>query len=345
MPFEVVNTSAPKGLIAGQSGYCDVLRTAGVPESICSMLAAMSGYDEALAARGEAVAVRTLRHGGETWGVVTRTVPCGADYTGRANRLAHHLVIAPTELAAFDPAMLLAGFEFRDRYAGEPRVLEEMPRTADHVAIPDAWKMEGLEGWDIKLAQELGRGNGRGLVLLPEGVRLAELVASFIARLRPEERWTFGVCSGCDASSAWKDRVRVRFIVASDGAGEKILATWPGETVHDLRRRPSGSIDRSGPMRSGAGASSRWARIEPEQRIEEPAGSPALTASDAIEIGAIPTLNAEPATLGRSEVGPEERSRAAPVRLGWGIVLVWFLLGAVVGTLLVFVLASMLRQG
>ncbi|MBU6210509.1 MAG: hypothetical protein KGR22_11425, partial [Planctomycetes bacterium] len=324
---------------------CDVLRTEGVPEAICASLAAMSCYDEALSSGREAVAVRTLRHGGETWGVITRTVPCGPDYTGRANRLAHHLVVAPSELAGIDPAAVLGSFAFRDRFEGEPRYLRHMPDLSMTESARGAWRSAGLAGWDAMISK-WARGRGaRDLVVLPSDAPMKSLVSELLACLAARERWTVGVCSGCDAQTAWNEGCQIRLIATKPHAAPLQFAAWPGERLHDLRGRPVASMPETeveqSPAAASGDASRRWVSLEPELVDDGHGGRPEPIEvkiggmPDAIEIGAFGSVP----ELGAVRQGPDTS------RPTWGIVCAWFAAGVAFGTLLAIILSSTVRQG
>ena len=346
MPYEVVNTSAPRGLLQGQSGYCDVLRTEGTPQGICAALAPMSRYDERLSGGEAAFAVRTLRHGGQAWGVITRTAPSGLDYTGRGNRLAHHLVVEPSELLATDPAAVLARFEFMQRFEGEPRFLHDMPQLPAGAAAQGAWQAAGLKGWDAVIVQALANPSARVAVVLPPGLQMGPLLSELLSRLTPRQRWELGVCTGCDAPSAWNDRARLRVVVAD--MAEACPATWPAESLHDLRERPR-AVPAAGNAEALAGATPRpgtdaeqrrWVVLGPDPR--HAAELAPIEVSLGREGEAIAIADFETA---ETEEAPATSAEAPPAEPLWGIVGLWFGLGALSGALVAFILASALRNG
>jgi hypothetical protein len=242
-----------------------------------------------------------------------------------------------------DPAVLLAGYRFRDRFEGEPRYRGEMPEVPQAGVQRGEWLAAGLAQWDEVIAQAALAPGARVLVVLPTGLNLVRLVAELVSRVPGAQRWAVGVCSGSDAAAAWNERVRVRLVVLADHVD---AAAWPGEVCHDLRERPQAPRHAQAPMSTkaapdlqGAGkGDARWISLGDEP-TEAAAGAGAepievrFGGAGAIEIGAI-----------RAVSEPEgEKPQAARSGSGWGIVLVWFGIGAVVGALVAFILASFLR--
>jgi hypothetical protein len=135
MPWQLIYTSAPRGLLSGQSGFCTVARSADLRAALVQRLEQISSYhylrvaEAATANRNPTVsAFRLLDLRGAKYYVLTRIQPCGLDFTARTNHLAHHLVFQPDELATLpSPAALLRLWpDWRKSWQGEPRVLEEI---------------------------------------------------------------------------------------------------------------------------------------------------------------------------------------------------------------------------
>jgi hypothetical protein len=135
MPWQLIYTSAPRGLLSGQSGFCTVARSADLRPALVQRLEQISSYhylrvaEAATANRNPTVsAFRLLDLRGAKYYVLTRIQPCGLDFTARTNHLAHHLVFQPDELSALpSPAALLRLWpHWRKSWQGEPRVLEEI---------------------------------------------------------------------------------------------------------------------------------------------------------------------------------------------------------------------------
>ncbi len=236
MPYEVVNTSSARGLTEGHAGFCDVIRTRGLPEEITPLLAPLNFYDHALGRGRPAHGVRTIRFGGHLWGVVSRVVANGNDYTGRPNRLAHHVVMPPSELDSYNPADILLHFAFRESFDGSPRYLDREPVIEDaESACDDIWDSVGGIGWCSHIAR-IGLSGSRAAVLVPPTLDGRQFIAALLSRLPSEQRWEFGIVESATAEQCWAQGVKVRILALEpdDPAGNR---SWPGEVVVDLRTR------------------------------------------------------------------------------------------------------------
>src|SRR2546421_7988681 len=122
MPWQLVYTSAPRGLVSGQSGLCTVAKSADLRETLAQRLERISPYHylevstattysrnpAAANANPLISAYWLLDLRGAKYHVLTRIQPCGLDFTARTNHLAHHLVFQPEELAKLpSPAAIL----------------------------------------------------------------------------------------------------------------------------------------------------------------------------------------------------------------------------------------------
>ena len=134
MPWQLIYTSAPRGLLSGQSGFCTVARSGDLREALAQRLEQISSYhylrvaEAATANRNPTVsAFRILDLRGSKYYVLTRIVPCGLDFTARTNHLAHHLVFQANELAQLpSPAAVLRYWPgWLASWQGEPRILED----------------------------------------------------------------------------------------------------------------------------------------------------------------------------------------------------------------------------
>jgi hypothetical protein len=134
MPWQLIYTSAPRGLLSGQSGFCTVARSADLREALVQRLEQISSYhylrvsEAATAKRNPTIsAFRLLDLRGAKYYVLTRIQPCGLDFTARTNHLAHHVVFQADELAQWpSPAAMLRLWPgWLASWQGEPRWLEE----------------------------------------------------------------------------------------------------------------------------------------------------------------------------------------------------------------------------
>ena len=98
--LELVFTSAQNGLIPGRSGFCSVAWTEGMPQNLIGILENLSAYnvlyppnDPRSANNPVCCAYQKIRFGGRELYVMSRIAFAGLDYTGRTNKIAHHIVI------------------------------------------------------------------------------------------------------------------------------------------------------------------------------------------------------------------------------------------------------------
>jgi hypothetical protein len=139
MPWQLIYTSAPRGLLSGQSGFCTVARSADLRAALVQRLEQISSYhylrvsEAATANRNPTVsAFRLLDLRGAKYYVLTRIQPCGLDFTARTNHLAQHLIFQPDELAPLpSPGAILRLWPgWLTSWQGEPRMLDEIGAAA-----------------------------------------------------------------------------------------------------------------------------------------------------------------------------------------------------------------------
>jgi len=167
--WELIYTSAPRGLRAGTSGYCTVAQTAGLREDLAAALERRSLF--AHEPKGESPVYFSFRNvtvGGGSWRVLTRALDAGLDFTGRRHFLAHHLVLdSGEELPGIQPADLLLGWKgWRDCWKGAPEELAKPSAEDSWKGVPSIrlpareWKrVTGDAGWAIephRLASPVG---------------------------------------------------------------------------------------------------------------------------------------------------------------------------------------------
>jgi hypothetical protein len=134
MPWQLVYTSAPRGLLSGQTGFCTVGRSADLREALAQRLEQLSYYHYLRVAEAHrpernptVCAFRILDLRGTRYQVLTRIQPCGLDFTARTNHLAQHVVFQGNELNTLpSPALLLRDWPgWIKTWDGEPRLLPD----------------------------------------------------------------------------------------------------------------------------------------------------------------------------------------------------------------------------
>lgn len=128
MPQQLIYTSAPRGVVAGRSGYCTVARSASMREPVMLRLEQLSYYQH-LSIGGvrerPIFAYRIVDIRGSRFHVLTRLQDAGLDFTGRTNFTAHHLVFTPEELPQLPvPAIILRDWPgWTSNWSREPQLL------------------------------------------------------------------------------------------------------------------------------------------------------------------------------------------------------------------------------
>ncbi len=128
MPQQLIFTSAPRGLVAGRSGYCTVARHRSIPDRLAQILESLGTPHQNL--EGATFTFRIIEASNTNWFVLSRFVARGLDYSQRDNRLAHHLIFTAEEAAVLPPPSAIA-FRWNGwltEWTKEPTWLTEDPR-------------------------------------------------------------------------------------------------------------------------------------------------------------------------------------------------------------------------
>lgn len=98
--LELIYTSTKAGLQMGRSGFASVAWTRGIPTNLIEPLESLSGYKPVFAPNDEnsknnpvAYSYLQLKYGNYYFKVMSRVAYAGLDYTGRSNKIAHHIVL------------------------------------------------------------------------------------------------------------------------------------------------------------------------------------------------------------------------------------------------------------
>lgn len=203
MSFEVVYTSAPKGLRAGASGFCTVASTKGIPGTLLKKLESLSGYQHVHPAGSGRNPVNyshvIISVQQQAYHVVSRIADAGPDHTGRSNKIAHHLAIPTDEARRMrgGPLALLNDrrFWFSD-WDREPTHLpvDRMPRASasradDFVTWEDVFGDAGYAGLLGEAAKSKPRPVG---VIVPSADDALELLTEAMQLVPPSKRWQIG---------------------------------------------------------------------------------------------------------------------------------------------------------
>ncbi len=201
MVEEIIYTSAEKGLKQGSRGFCTVVSTSGMALNLAERLESMSGYRQAFPLNDPQSSLNpvnyshvTMRLAGKKLHVLSRVADAGQDYTGRSNKLAHHLVIGSVVNLAAGPARLLADASvIVDRWDGVVRHIP--PRELPTPSIPStiqlsAWKaICGDGGWAGSVAEQLLQNPAPLSVIFGAGTDTLSLVREVLDLVPAAQRW------------------------------------------------------------------------------------------------------------------------------------------------------------
>ena len=212
---ELINTSVPNGLIPGSHGFSTVAMTRGMSDMLRTKLEMLSGYSHVYSGHDDQYFIQNP----ESWNhlilatgehIFSRVAVAPFDYTGRTNRLAHHVVLSSQEIATFNPVDILKNGLYgilSAPWEGEPRWLEprdvqtftaNVPPVTD--CTPILWKEilgAGSERFIAQLATyyaNLVTGKGRPICLvrsaqqIGNGAKMMALAKELIALLPPNIR-------------------------------------------------------------------------------------------------------------------------------------------------------------
>ncbi len=159
MSYQLIHTSAPRLMDSTSAGYGTVAMSEHLPHVLRSKLGALSVFREprgGAATTGPQFSYHIIDHAGKSWHVLSCVQPAGADYSGRACHIAHHLVLTPEEVeaaladeqrptpAGVALALLNNGF-WKSEWKGEPAYLTGEPelRPGDMPAADaqPTWKL------------------------------------------------------------------------------------------------------------------------------------------------------------------------------------------------------------
>lgn len=322
MSLELIYTSAPRGLAASSSGFCTVAATAGMSRQMTMKLESLSGYqfhfglsDPKSHLNPVNYAHTRLRVGSETFSVLSRIAFCGADHSGRTNKIAHHILLEPGEHSSNGPGwmlMALARGVFVEGWKGDPKPLNKRQlaqiisgeRRASEPATTWA-TLTGDAGWGGALARAFRQSTKvPAFVLFNPGTELLPLFEESLAVLPSGERWEVGFCTYF-SSSPPGCQYHWRGILAGSPAA-KDMRRFPQTMAIDLTRplARAGDDEYAEAARTGRTVEPtkpKRAPIRIVERAPEPAPQPSVAAADA-EVAAVQqeayALDAAPAASG-----------------------------------------------
>ncbi|MBF0100502.1 MAG: hypothetical protein HQK77_06295 [Desulfobacterales bacterium] len=205
MIFELIYTSASKGLRPGTSGYTTVAHTEGMPLHYIQLCESLSGYiylysdvtHEKYHLNPVAYSHYQFTVKDQRISILSRITAYHADYTGRVNKLAHHVMISPDHFSVHGPAWLMQqpGF-FVEQWDGELRLLSPKPMpfddtTQEEVYFGRHWEYYcGDAGIAGMIAQKaLDHSKTPSLIIFEPGMNTLPLITEALNLIPPEKRW------------------------------------------------------------------------------------------------------------------------------------------------------------
>ena len=131
MAWQLIYTSAPRSLEAGRSGFGTVARHRAISPLLVSAIERASQFSRLPGTDAGRVIFshRIVAVAGGRFHVLSAIRDAGADYTGRTNHIAHHLIVDPREIAQLgpdgpSPADVLLAMQWVTSWNETPRFLD-----------------------------------------------------------------------------------------------------------------------------------------------------------------------------------------------------------------------------
>ncbi|TWU60056.1 hypothetical protein Poly51_03300 [Rubripirellula tenax] len=195
---ELVYTSAPQGLMPGSSGFCTVEMTDGMPTETMDTLESLSAYDQNASGTINWMHLRIQTIRGSRH-VLSRVSPMRGEFSGRSNKLASHVCLAPNELPVQGPMMLLGnGGPLRSDWSGKVAKLPASSspgrlRTPSMPRVCASWSAaSGDAGLAGVVLGRLQKSPGRPLYVIRTAAMDALAMTDEMLALMPgADRWSF----------------------------------------------------------------------------------------------------------------------------------------------------------
>ena len=198
MAWQLIYTSAPRSLEAGRSGFGTVARHRAISPLLVSAIERASQFSRLPGTDSGRVIFshRIVAVAGGRFHVLSAIRDAGADYTGRTNHIAHHLIVDPREIAQLgpdgpSPADLLLAMQWVVSWNEPPRFLEASDEVALSAIHPhtngSAWEQitgSANQAW-LLATGDASRG---AYIIQPGNADLREVFAESL-RLMPDRLW------------------------------------------------------------------------------------------------------------------------------------------------------------
>ncbi len=285
MSQELLYTSAQSGLKPGSHGFCTVVSSAGMARNLAERLESLSGYRHAFPLHSPhadqnpiAFSHVQVKVGGKNFHVLSRIADAGQDYTGRSNKIAHHVALSDSELIPCGPAVILQQPEFCEtQWDGQTRTLPagRVPRMAGRsTGVCQAWqRVAGDAGWAGWVAEKLQQSGGRPVFVLFETGTDTLALADEVLRLLPQkDLWKTTFSTYVTALPAGVDcQLRFVFSDSQEAAG---IRRHPHQIVVDLAGTPGRADGGELVTAARTGQLASEEIVEPLPAAQPPAGRP-----------------------------------------------------------------------
>ncbi len=319
MILELVVTSAKRALQAGRSGFAPVMRTRGMHPDLQSRLEAISGYRH-IYPQGDPrnPVIRShcvLESAAGKFSALSRLLDVGSDYSGRSNKLAHHIACDSNEVRSglrSSPAAVMMSLEnngvFISRWEGDPQeknAFEPFPYPPVSPAKCVAWeRLAGDAGWAGVLVERTLKAVPTWIVV-GANVDVLPLFAEALALMEPAKRWgvSFTTHALSDKGFLWK--------AAVDGSAEaKAAREQPNAALIDLTR-PATVIEAGPYIQAARGLADVPWKPRTDINNAPPADSPRVSAGTTPN----PRVDLPPAVRPNEVAGGPPSMRPGPPQL------------------------------
>ena len=202
MAYELIYTSAERGLRPGTRGFCTVAHTKGMAPHLIQLMEALSAYKNLYgihempeAAEPVAWSHITSNLAGHGVSVLSRVGATSADHTGRSNKIAHHVLVNARERSDGGPAWVSMHDGFLvDSWSGQPHLIEQpkkIPQGDSALGPAEAWAAITGDAGYAAFLPEAFKSNPDSIVVLAfePGMDMLPLIAESLALLPAEMRW------------------------------------------------------------------------------------------------------------------------------------------------------------
>ena len=201
---ELIFTSSPRGLQVGKSGFCTVAASRDMKPGLVRMLESLSGYRHLFPpgtpeAKKNPVAYSYVRAkvGNDYQFVLSRVRDCGVDYSGRSNKIAHHLSLDSNIQSSSPTRTLLEKGFFENSWDKPAEILppRSLPEKFSKPSPCHFWeKVTGDAGWAGELIESCQMNKTVYLIVKPSTPVMA-LIHQAISLLPAQQQWQYTFCT------------------------------------------------------------------------------------------------------------------------------------------------------